>query len=190
MTQYSEIFTFSENPQDKETDTWLVAGSISANYFVVAGGGGSGYDGYNGGNGNSITGTIFLNLTQSRPIVIGAGGAGATTNASKGCNGTNSVFSSFTAIGGVGGDSNIIDVSSATNSGSDLPNIVSVNGAANTGSGGVSDDNNKSYSVCSGCSGVVIISYSGTKQFNGGSYSSSGGNSIHTFNSSGLLSPI
>jgi hypothetical protein len=37
--------------------------------------------------------------------------------------------------------------------------------------------------------GVVIISYAGSQIFDGGTYSSSGGNSIHTFTSDGSLTP-
>jgi hypothetical protein len=38
-----------------------------------------------------------------------------------------------------------------------------------------------------GGSGVVIISYPGAQQYTGGTVTSSGGNTIHTFTSSGSL---
>jgi hypothetical protein len=41
-----------------------------------------------------------------------------------------------------------------------------------------------------GGSGVVIVSYAGSQKFTGGSVSSSGGNTIHTFTSSGSLAPL
>jgi hypothetical protein len=40
-----------------------------------------------------------------------------------------------------------------------------------------------------GGSGVVIISYAGSQVFSGGTVTSSGGNTIHTFTSSGSLVP-
>jgi hypothetical protein len=41
-----------------------------------------------------------------------------------------------------------------------------------------------------GGSGIVIISYTGAQQFGGGVVTSVGGNTIHTFTTSGVLSPI
>jgi hypothetical protein len=41
-----------------------------------------------------------------------------------------------------------------------------------------------------GGSGVVIISYAGAQQFSGGTVTTSGGNTIHTFTSSGFLTSI
>ena len=41
-----------------------------------------------------------------------------------------------------------------------------------------------------GGSGVVIISYANAQKFSGGTVTSSGGNTIHTFNSSGSLVPL
>jgi hypothetical protein len=66
-----------------------------------------------------------------------------------------------------------------------------INGTANTGGGGGGGmlTNSVNYNGGAGGSGVVIISYAGTQKFTGGTVTSSGGNTIHTFNSSGSLVP-
>jgi hypothetical protein len=72
--------------------------------LVVAGGGAGGGGNYNGGGGGA--GGLIYNSTfsvaagTSYTVTVGAGGTGAAT---KGANGSNSVFGSITAIGGGGG---------------------------------------------------------------------------------------
>jgi hypothetical protein len=63
---------------------------------------------------------------------------------------------------------------------------------ANTGSGGGGGalQNSGAFDGGNGASGVVIISYAGSQKFTGGTVTSSGGNTIHTFNSSGTLAPL
>ena len=72
-------------------------------------------------------------------------------------------------------------------------------GSANTGGGGGGGGagwyngcscNGVNYKGGAGGSGVVIISYAGSAKFSGGCISSSGGNTIHRFNSGGTLSHL
>jgi len=90
-------------------------------YLVVAGGGGGG--GYTGGGGaggfreykSSVTpytasplngnpgGTAITVTATGYPITVGGGGAGGSSNANKGSNGGNSIFSTITSTGGGGG---------------------------------------------------------------------------------------
>ena len=55
------------------------------------------------------------------------------------------------------------------------------------GGGGGSQYGGNYWGGGAGGSGVVIISYAGSQQFTGGTVTSSGGNTIHTFTSSGSL---
>ena len=64
-------------------------------------------------------------------------------------------------------------------------------GTTNTGGGGGGGNANSTYATKAGGSGIVIITYAGsTQQMSGGSVTITGGNVIHTFTSSGYLSPI
>jgi hypothetical protein len=56
---------------------------------------------------------------------------------------------------------------------------------ANSGGGG-----GDSPSALNGASGIVVVSYAGNQLFNGGDISNVGGNTVHTFNGSGFLSPL
>jgi hypothetical protein len=67
---------------------------------------------------------------------------------------------------------------------------ASVAGTANTGGGGGGGADGTTFNGSAGGSGVVIISYAGSQQFNGGLVTSSGGNTIHTFNATGALTPL
>jgi hypothetical protein len=147
------------------------AGSI-ANGTGGGGGGGAGASGStattsagaNGGNGtaNSITG--------SSVTYAGGGGGGADVRGS-----------STVGTGGTGGGGNGGGSSSA------------VSGTANLGGGGGGGQTNGSGNGQvggNGGSGVVIISYAGAQQFSGGIVTSVGGNTIHTFTTSGTLGPI
>jgi hypothetical protein len=59
-----------------------------------------------------------------------------------------------------------------------------VAGTANTGGGGGGSANNFTAAAAGG-SGIVIISYLGSQRGTGGTVTSSGGYTIHTFTSSG-----
>jgi hypothetical protein len=123
-------YTFSINASDglnsiPRTFSITSAYTIPVEVLVVAGGGGGGgRAGGGGGAGGLIYSASLSTLKNStRLITVGTGGAGGgggigpgTREESKGTNGTNSVFGSYTAIGGGGGaDGN---TSSGNNGGS------------------------------------------------------------------------
>jgi hypothetical protein len=60
--------------------------------------------------------------------------------------------------------------------------VVGTAGTANLGGGGGGGDG---ATGAAGGSGIVIISYAGAQRGTGGTITSSGNNTIHTFNSSG-----
>ena len=138
--------------------------------FLGGGGGGDGQVGANasgsaagaGGNGtsSSITGT---------PVLYGAGGGGGAEG------------SGTRGLGGNTGGGNGTGV---------LGSPAGSAGAANTGGGGGGGDGGNTTLGHAGGSGVVIISYAGAQQFNGGTITSSGGNTIHTFTTSDILTPV
>jgi len=141
------------------------AGAVGANAITV--------DGSNGGVGvaNPITGSTTGQLVSTTYYVAGGGGGGAWTGGSPGSGGSG---------GGGGGGTNAA--------------VAGVSGTANTGGGG--GGGGGTYPVSggaggSGGSGVVIISYAGATQLMaGGTVTITGGNVIHTFTSSGYLTPI
>lgn len=136
-----------------------------------AGGGGGGGSGVAGGNGSGTTGGAGGNgtansITGASVTYAGGGGGGSGTTGIDGSGGT----------GGGGGGSHTTNDATA--------------GTANTGSGGggggygVGNQGNSG----AGGSGVVIISYTtGVLTATGGSITTSGGNTIHTFNSNGTF---
>jgi hypothetical protein len=63
---------------------------------------------------------------------------------------------------------------------------VGTAGTANTGGGGGGGGHNNSISGAGG-SGIVIISYLGSQRGTGGTVTTSGGYTIHTFTSSGTF---
>ena len=71
-------------------------------------------------------------------------------------------------------------------------NVLPVAATANLGGGGGGSGHTTGYYGPGGAggSGVVIISYSGTQKFYGGNVTSVGGNTIHTFTTSGSLTGI
>jgi len=137
----------------------------SAN-FAAAGGGGAGAVGGDGGsvgNGNGGNGSAS---SISGSSVTYAGGGGAGKHSSAAAAGTGG-----TGGGGAGGSSS-----------------VGVPGTTNLGGGG--GGGSSSNVGGAGGSGTVIISYAGSQVFNGGLVTSSGGNTIHTFNATGALTPL
>jgi len=139
-------------------------------YTTGGGGGGAGAaatqktsnSGGDGGVGvqSSITGTATY--------YAGGGGGGAGPS---GAGGT----------GGLGGGGNGSVAGASASSGT--PN-------SGGGGGGVGGGSSTVYVGGSGGSGTVIISYAGSQIFNGGLVTSSGGNTIHTFNATGALTPL
>lgn len=139
-----------------------------------AGGPGMGTQGYAGGSGLYST------------YYIGGGGGGA------GGAGQNAAYPSNTQPPGGVGLSNSITGSAVTyaaggRGGSYNLNTVGAAGAANTGNGG-GGAGGETNGGGAGGSGVVIISYpTGSMTATGGTITASGGNTIHTFNSSGAF---
>lgn len=137
----------------------------SANYAAGGGGGAgaAGGDGGSVGNGNGGNGSAS-SISGTSVTYAGGGGAGKHVNASAaGTGGTG---------GGGNGGSSSVGVSGTTNLGG--------------GGGGGSSSNVGG----AGGSGIVIISYAGSQVFNGGLVTTSGGNTIHTFTSTGALTPL
>jgi hypothetical protein len=149
-----------------------------------AGGGGGGAGGV-GGNASTSAST-------------GVGGAGGNGQAS-------SISGSSITRGGGGGGGVQVDTGTASGGAAgsggggtgalfqDGPFTIqnSTAGGANTGGGGgggarlLSNPPTSGFTAQSGGSGVLIISYPGSQRGTGGTVTSSGGNTIHTFTSSG-----
>lgn len=139
-------------------------------------GGGGNANGFGGGGGAGAVGGD--NVTTSG----GAGGAGVSssitgTAVTRAGGGGGGALGSGGAGGSGGGGTG------ETNAGG------STGGTANTGGGGGGNYNSAGLGSAGG-SGIVIISYAGAQQFGGGVVTSVGGNTIHTFTTSGTLSPI
>jgi hypothetical protein len=149
-------------------------------------GGGTQFAGGGGGGASAV------GVNASSFSIGGAGGAGTASSISG---------SSVTYAGGGGGGAYIFG-STGTNGaggaggggagGANGTNAIS--GTANTGGGGGGNGFNSLGSQQGvsgkGGSGIVIISYLGAQQFSGGVVTSSGGNTIHTFTTSGTLGPV
>jgi hypothetical protein len=175
----------------------------------ASGGGGAG-GGSGGENGAGGTGTVGqgkdggVGISQSGAGYAGGGGGGATavggssmsSNGGKGGDGGAGTASSYSgssttyAGGGGGGGNNIFGGSAGGAGGAGGgggggagPNGNATNGSNNTGGGG--GGAHGSGTPGAGGSGVVIIRYLGGQRGTGGTVTSSGGYTIHTFNSSG-----
>ena len=175
-----------------------------------SGGGSGGGTAIPGASGTANQGYAGGNNTSGSNASGGGGGGGASAvgsngNGSVGGNGGNGVASSISgssvtyAGGGGGGVYNTGTAGSGGTGGG---------GAGGTGGGGINDGNPGTANTGgggggatgwsaatrtggAGGSGIVIISYtSATPKFVGGTLTTSGGNQIHTFTSSGTLSPI
>ena len=137
------------------------------NATTTYGGGGGGASAAGGTNGNGGAGTAS-SISGTSVTYAGGGGGGGYNGSGAGTGG---------AGGGGAGTSN---------------GTTATAGIANTGGGGGGggEQGGTRGTGGSGGSGVVIISYAGAQQFGGGVVTSSGGNTIHTFNTSGTLGPI
>ena len=124
------IDTYTDGGTDYRSHTFLddgtftvVAGTISADYFMVAGGGGGGNAGDGsgawgagggGGAGGFLTATGTSLISQDYTITVGDGGAGAgyQISAENGTDGANSIIApvsgtTYTALGGGAGASGV-----------------------------------------------------------------------------------
>jgi hypothetical protein len=163
----------------------------------VSGTGGSGNtpstspsQGNNGGNGNASVGSAAGGGGASAAAAnvpgsgsVGSAGGAGTANSISG--------SSVTYAGGGGGGSDTTGSAGGAGGGGAGAGGASGNGTAGTANlGGGGGGSARSGTGGQGGSGIVIISYAGAQQFGGGVVTSVGGNTIHTFNTSGTLVPI
>ena len=167
------------------------------------GSGGGGGRSNPGGSGTSGQGNSGGYLGNSNPSYPGGGGGGAAaagtggTNSAGGTGGNGYAYSisgSSTYYAG-GGGGNLQD---STNSvptqgagglgggGAGTSSGYGTNGTTNTG-GGAGGANYNTSGGGTGGSGVVIISYPGSQRGSGGTVTSSGGRTIHTFTTSGTF---
>lgn len=173
-------------------------------------GGGGGTDNKAGGSGTSGQGNAGGTSNNAYPQQSGGGGgagaAGANATNSNAGNGgvgiASSISGTSTYYAGGGGGSFNADSSGAVGSGGSGGGtaggnqVASDSAAANTGggSGGGGYRSIGGGTPCKGSgnggSGIVIVSYAGTQKFGGGVVTSVGGNTIHTFTTSGSLTPI
>ena len=147
------------------------AGGGGAGSGGAGGGGGAGAAGGNASGNNSGAGGIGVQSSISGTATYYAGGGGGG-----GCTPTGPQVAGAGGNGGGGAGAN--------------QNNNGTSGAANTGGGGgASGGGNSATNVISGAggSGVVIISYLGAQKGTGGTVTSSGGYTIHTFTSSGTF---
>jgi hypothetical protein len=171
-----------------------------------ASGGGGSADVSSGGTGTSGQGFAGGSQTSGDQAAggggasaAGAGGGGVGTGTGNGGDGSvaSSALGSGTYAGGGGGGCSPAQAPAGTGgAGGGGAGSSSSSGAtpgtANTGGGGGGGSNQAApgSNGANGGSGVVIISYLGAQQFGGGVVTSSGGYTIHTFNTSGTLAPI
>ena len=129
-----------------------------------------------GGGGASGAGSAAANASTG-----GAGGAGTPSSISG---------SSVTYAGGGGGGATSTSGAGGSGGGGTGSNSSSAGtpGSSNTGGGGGGGGLGQNAGL--GGSGVVIISYAAPQKFGGGIVTTSGSNVIHTFNTSGTLTPI
>lgn len=175
----------------KNSTNGVAGGSGGGGGCENTGGAGTVGQGNNGGTGSAGTG----------PVGGGGGGAGAVgANAGNGTGvggnggaGTASSISgaSVTYAGGGGGPGNTTIGTGGAGGGGDGGLNTAVAGSANTGGGGGGvgvNDGSQPRTGANGGSGVVIISYTtGQVTATGGTITTSGGNTIHTFTSSGTF---
>jgi hypothetical protein len=123
----------------------------------------------------------------------GAGGAGTagTSGGQGGVGSTSSITGTSTYYAGGGGGARSSGSASAGGlggGGNGGVASVGIPGTANTGGGG--GGTGAAGGGGQGGSGVVIISYPSPQKFGGGIVTTSGSNTIHTFTTSGTLSPL
>ena len=133
------------------------------------GGGGASAAGTNGASGGSGGAGSASSISGSSVTYAGGGGGAADQSGSAGTGGT----------GGGGNGGGARGASGTTTA-----------GTANLGGGGGGSPIISGQAGGQGGSGVVIISYAGAQQFGGGVVTSVGGNTIHTFKTSGILTPL
>jgi len=170
-------------------------GGFTTSGAGLAGGTGTSGQGNNGGQGFT---TVSVSAAGGGGGGASAVGANATSSAAgNGGAGSSSSISgsSVTYAGGGGGGADTRGTTAGTGGSGGGGNGSTATGVAGTtnlgGGGGGGGYNGAANSGGAGGSGIVIISYaSATPKFVGGTLTTSGGNQIHTFTSSGTLSPL
>ena len=185
---------------------------ISTLFTSFGGGGGGGFDGAGGGTtglsggsggGGGLpsaaggSGTSGQGNAGGTAVALAAGGGGGstavgangvtTTGGAGGAGTASSISGSSVTYSGGGGAAGQTAGGAGGSGGGGAGNVASsgVSGTANTGGGGGGVYGGASNSGGAGGSGIVIISYAGAQRGTGGTVTSSGGNTIHTFTSSG-----
>ena len=166
------------------------SGGGNSYYYTSAGGAGTAGQGYAGGAGFNNGGSIWTGG--------GGGGAGAVgSNGTSGSGGAGGVGLSNTIsgasvfyAGGGGGGGFYASAGAGGNGGGGAgaggsSNANGTAGSSNTGGGGGGAIGTTGGNGGNGGSGVVIIAYLGSQRGTGGTVTTSGGYTIHTFTSSG-----
>jgi len=160
------------------------------------GGAGTAGQGNNGGNGFYSAGVNQAGGGGGGASAVGAAGTGTGAGAGGAGSASSITGTSVTYAGGGGGGNRNTTYSGGAGgaggggAGSNGDNNAT-SGSANTGGGGGGSGYTASAGTGgNGGSGIVIISYAGAQQFGGGIVTSVGGNTIHTFNTSGTLVPL
>jgi hypothetical protein len=154
------------------TGQGYAGGGTGVSDTTASGGGGAGQVGANGVSRPGLPGNggngVASSITGSSVTRAGGGGAG-----------TLDVDSSSGGTGGLGGGGN----------GGSTSVVNGTAGTANTGGGGggAARIGSTGYSGSAGGSGIVIIRYLGAQRGAGGTVTSSGGYTYHTFTSSGTF---
>ena len=157
-------------------------GGGGANGIAGTGGAGTSGQGFAGGAGvNSATASGGGGGGSAAVGVAGAAGAGGTGGAGV----LSSISGTATNYGGGGGGGGQTTNGSGGAGGGGAAGATGTAGTANRGGGGGASGAGVLGS--SGGSGVVIISYLGAQKGTGGTVTSSGGYTIHTFTSSGTF---
>lgn len=154
-------FSFTQQP----------AGTYTAEFLVIGGGGAGGYTtagwaGAGGGAGGGVYGSTSVAVGTAYTVIVGAGGATSATNGT-GASGGNSVVSggsitTLTAYGGGGG----AGYASAYNVG------------ANGGCGGGSENNGGTSTATQGTGGSIAYGYGGGAGQSGGNVTAGGGGGL------------
>ena len=154
--------------------------------YHAGGGGGAGQPG--GGGGNTFSGNGgqgFLSAINGTSLYWAGGGGGSdysqvSGNGGLGGGGGGSAFNGTAGTGGAG--------LNAGANGTVGNSVVGGAGGANTGGGGGGGSHSGGVGGAGG-SGIVIVRYYGSQQATGGTITSSGGYTIHTFTSSDTFTP-
>ena len=173
-----------------------LGGNSSGTNGVAGGsGGGGGYVSGTAGAGTSGQGFAGGAGTGSSPFSGGGGGGAsavgvaAASGSTGGAGSSNSISGSAVTYGGGGGGAALVTGGAGGAGGGGTGASASGVGTAGTanrgGGGGGSYGTGSAIAGASGGSGIVVISYVGAQRGTGGTVTSSGGSTIHTFTSSG-----